>query len=223
MKKISFLLIVLAVIITSCSSSISIVDKPVVYDAEREQYSIDYMNDRYGLNKDTATIDPKMIVLHWTSIPTLQKSFEAFNPAKLPNWRPDIKSAGPLNVAAQFLVDRDGTIYRLMPEDKMARHVIGLNHIAIGVENVGGTVETPLTDEQLKANVKLVKYLKGKFPEIEYLIGHLEYTNFEEHELWLEKDPKYRTTKIDPGESFINNARKKTSKYKWKPVPKKNN
>ena len=29
--------------------------------------------------------------------------------------------------SAQFLVDRDGTIYSLMPETFMARHVIGLN------------------------------------------------------------------------------------------------
>lgn len=42
-----------------------------------------------------------------------------------------------LNVSTQFLVDRDGTIFRLLPDTTFARHVIGLNHLAIGIENIG--------------------------------------------------------------------------------------
>ena len=154
MNKLNFLLIALSITLASCNT-IKIIDKPIVYDDEREKYSIEYLNERYGLQKDTATINPKMIVVHWTYIPSLEKSFDAFNPVILPSFRADIKSAGPLNVSAQFFVDQDGTIYRLMPEDKMARHVIGLNHVAIGIENIGGTAETPLTKMQLKANIKL--------------------------------------------------------------------
>ena len=52
----------------------------------------------------------------------------------------------------------------------MARHVIGLNHCAIGIENVGGTIDTPLTKKQLKANIKLVNYLKQQYPKIDYSI-----------------------------------------------------
>lgn len=206
--------------LASCSS-VKIIDKPVTFDDEREKLTLEYLENRYGLIQETPTITPKMVVVHWTAIPTLKKSFDAFNPSVLPNWRPDIKSGGALNVAAQFLVDRDGTVYRLIPETIMARHVIGLNHCAIGIENVGGTDETPLTKAQFKANVKLIEYLKNKYPDIEYVIGHLEYTNFEDHELWLEKDPNYRTEKTDPGVEFINNIRTKTSKYNWKPIPKR--
>ena len=86
-----------------------------------------------------------------------------------------------------------------MPETTMARHVIGLNHAAIGIENVGGTEAMPLTKAQIKSNIRLVKYLSKKYP-IDYLIGHYEYANFEGHELWLEKDDGYRTEKTDPGE-----------------------
>ena len=95
-----------------------------------------------------------------------------------------------------------------MPENYMARHVIGLNHSSIGIENVGGNDTLPLTDMQVEANIKLVKYLKNKFPTIDYLIGHYEYTNFEGHELWLEVDDNYRTEKVDPGEKFMNSVRK---------------
>ncbi|WP_372945427.1 peptidoglycan recognition family protein, partial [Muriicola sp.] len=124
-----------------------------------------------------------------------------------------------LNVSSHFLVGRDGTIYRLMPETVMGRHVIGLNHCAIGVENVGGTDETPLTEAQLRSNIWLVDYLSKKY-NIEYLIGHYEYPLFEGHELWLEKDPAYRTEKDDPGEEFMARVRKATKNWKFKPVPK---
>ena len=105
-----------------------------------------------------------------------------------------------------------------MPETTMARHVIGLNHCAIGIENVGGTKDTPLTKAQLKSNIKLVKYLAARY-EIEYLIGHYEYTNFVDHELWLEKDPNYRTKKTDPGKEFLNNVKEATKKLNFKPTP----
>lgn len=204
----------------SCSVSNKIVDKPIIFDDERETLSLQYLSERYGIIAESSTIVPKMIVLHWTAIPTLQKSFDAFNNATLPNWRPEIKSASGLNVSSQFLVDQDGTIYRLMPETTMARHVIGLNHCAIGIENVGGTKDTPLTKAQLKSNIKLVKYLSSKY-NIDYLIGHYEYTNFVGHELWLEKDPNYRTTKTDPGKDFLDNVKKATKKLNFKQTPKK--
>ena len=59
-------------------------------------------------------------------------------------------------------------------------------------------------------------------PEIEYVIGHFEYPNFDGTELWLEKDAGYRTEKTDPGKEFIHTIRQETSKYNWKPVPEIN-
>ncbi len=116
---------------------------------------------------------PRIIVLHWTAIDDLEASFRAFDRETLAG-RPDLDSAGHVNVSIQFLVDRDGTIYRLMPETHMARHVIGLNYSAIGVENVGGAGGVDnLTDAQIKANVRLVRYLAKKYSTIQQLIGHI--------------------------------------------------
>ena len=107
-------------------------------------------------------------------------------------------------MSIQFLVDRDGNIYRLMPETWMARHVIGLNYNSIGVENVGGAGGAPdLTPAQVEADIRLVRYLVQKYPTIRYLIGHHEYRVFEGHPLWLERDPGYRTPKSDPGPAFM--------------------
>lgn len=214
-----YLLLFTSILLISCSVKTKIVDKPITFDKEREALTLQYLSERYDINNGTTKITPKIIVLHWTAIPSLENTFKAFEKSKITNSRPDIKSSGALNVSSQFVVDQDGTIYRLMPETTMARHVIGLNHCAIGIENVGGTKDTPLTKAQLKANIKLVKYLASKY-DIDYVIGHYEYTNFEDHELWLEKDPNYRTKKTDPGKEFLNAVKKGTKHINLKPTPK---
>ncbi len=207
----------LVCLFTGCAAKFKIIDKPLVFDDERKQLTLAYLSDRYGLEQNDPTIIPKMIVLHWTVIPTFEESFATFNPASLPS-RPDIKAASALNVSSQFMVDRDGTIYRLLPETTMARHVIGLNHCAIGIENVGGTDDLPLTEAQLESNIWLVNYLSGKY-NIDYLIGHYEYTLFEDHELWLEKDDGYRTEKTDPGAGFMEKVREATQAHAFQPLP----
>ena len=107
---------------------------------------------------------------------------------------------------AHFVVDRDGTIYRLAPETWMGRHTIGLNHIAIGVENVGDGARYPLTRAQVEANARLVRYLAGKHA-ITHVIGHHESARMEGHAYWRELDPKYRNRKPDPGKAFMRKVR----------------
>ena len=220
MLKSGFLTYFIIFFLSSCNS-VKITDKPITYDDERKQLSLDYLEKRYGIVKNEPSIEPRMIVVHWTAIPSFEKSFNAFEKSKLPNYRSDITSASALNVSAQFLIDQNGKIYRLLPETTMARHVIGLNHCAIGIENVGGTADMPLTQKQLKSNIKLIEYLKGQFPDIDYVIGHYEYTHFEDHPLWMEIDKGYRTEKTDPGKDFIENIRASTSYLNWEPVPDK--
>lgn len=216
------ILIVFLLNLVSCSISRDIVDKPVIFDEERMALTNEYMAERYGMASDSAIIDPKMIVLHWTAIPTFKGSYDVFYNVKLPSWRDQIQTASNLNVSSHFLVDRDGTIYRLMPETLMARHVIGLNHIAIGIENVGGLKGNRLTRAQRRSNIWLVEYLKDKY-EIEYLIGHYEYTNFVDHPYWLEKDDSYRTEKTDPGRRFLKKVKRATKNLNFKPTPQKTN
>ncbi|MGY5848903.1 N-acetylmuramoyl-L-alanine amidase [Salegentibacter sp. F14] len=219
----NLVLISIIILLVSCGTNRNpeyfIIDKPINFNEERRELSLSYMNDRYNLQRRNPKITPKMIVLHWTAIPSLEASFNAFDPVRLPGARIDIKKAGALNVSSHFLVHRNGEIYRLMPENLMARHVIGLNHVAIGIENVGGTKDAPLTPAQLDANIYLVHYLAEKY-DIDYLIGHYEYTNFEDHPLWREQDGQYRTHKTDPGIDFMDAVRDETKKFNFKPVPK---
>ena len=191
-----------------CASSPTIYDRPIPFSTPRQEATLDYIHEHYDRQPADISIEPRIVVLHWTAIGDLAASFDAFEPERLPSSRPDLAGAGQVNVSIQFLVDRDGTIYRLMPETWMARHVIGLNYNAIGVENVGGDESIDdLTDAQIEANTRLVRYLVKRYPSIEYLIGHSEYREFEGHPLWLELDDGYRTEKVDPGDRFMTAVR----------------
>lgn len=193
---------------SACTTKgLTITQKPIQFDSLRIALSLEYMKDHHGIETKQATIVPKVIVIHHTVIPGLTATFQAFDPPTLPGNRAYIQQSSSLNVSSQFAVDRDGTIYQFLPDTVFARHVIGLNHCAIGIENVGGTPELPLTKAQWKANIKLVKYLTQKH-NITYLIGHHEYQAFIGHELWKESDPEYLTDKNDPGELFMKKVRK---------------
>ena len=146
----------------SCYDWQPIQQKPIQFGKERISLTRQYQRSHYGINSKSIEIEPKMIVLHWTCIAKLDVTFRVFDSSAFPELSPR-RSELPddLNVSSHFLVDRDGTIYQLMPETWMARHVIGLNHYAIGIENIGGIDgKDDLTDEQAKANAFLVCYLK---------------------------------------------------------------
>ncbi len=183
-----------------------IFEKPIIFDQERTRLSLEYLEKRHGIVQQTPTIVPRMVVVHWTAVPTLEATYELFNGPRLAG-RPDITKASALNVSAHFLVDRDGAIFRLLPDTVFARHTIGLNYMAIGIENIGGP-DAPLTKAQCKANELLIRHFAKKYP-FEYLIGHHEYYAFRGSPLWKETDPNYLTQKQDPGPKFMRKLRKR--------------
>lgn len=225
MKKIFLCLLASCALIQAqepSSQTLRIVDKPIMFTQKRIAMTKEYIKSSYGLDVKDIVITPKIIVLHWTAEMDFERSFNRLNPELLLSDRKDILKAGALNVSSHFMVDRDGTVYRLMPENWMARHVIGLNYSSIGIENIGGkgNQAEDLTPAQLKSNIALVRYLKNKYPSIEYMIGHYEYTWMEKTPLWLEKDTSYRTIKADPGPKFMNAVRSAVKELQLKTPPK---
>jgi N-acetylmuramoyl-L-alanine amidase len=168
---------------------------------------------------DSISFVPRLIVVHYTAIPTLAETLATFAPLEIDAGRELVARNGRLNVGIHFVVDRDGAIHALYPETVMARHVIGLNHVAIGIENVGDADlggpawRAPLTPAQLAANVALVRDLVRRHPTIEYVIGHHEYRDVEHpahpaHALYHEAVEGYRTQKVDPGRRFMKQLRR---------------
>ena len=188
--------------------ALEIIDRPIRFDAERKELTRDYIRLHYGLEVKEITIVPRAIVVHWTGTRSLKGTWRAFNRVRARRARRHLIRGGAVNVSAHFLVGRDGTIYRLMPETWMGRHCIGLNYDAIGIENMGGGDKYPLTRAQLKANIALVRYLKAKHKQIRYMIGHLEWRKVQNLPIFRELDPTYRNAKADPGPRFMKRLRK---------------
>lgn len=194
-----------------------VVDRPIPFGPHRQALSLDYIHRHYDPGARDITIAPRIIVIHWTGAGSLASAFATFRPDELPPQRRDIQRGGTLNVSAHFLVDRDGTVYRLMPETWLARHTIGLNRIALGIENIGGP-DRPLTDAQLTANARLVRALANRH-QIDYLIGHHEYGRFRGSPLWQERLRGYWTGKADPGPKFMTRLRKQIQDLRLKDRP----
>jgi len=199
------LLVLMACFTKAQSNELKIISKPIDYSRERINLSLDYLKSHYNMVQNSPTISPKIIVLHYTAGGTVETNYKYFNRTHLESARNTLKKQSTLNVSSQFIVDRDGTVYQLMEPNLFARHTIGLNYCAIGIENIGSKSQ-PLTEKQVLANAQLVRYLTKKY-KIEYLIGHSEYSAFRGSKLWKETDPNYFTVKEDPGKDFMKKVR----------------
>jgi hypothetical protein len=182
-------------------------ERPITLDEARRRRTIAYRQRHQDPAARDVLIEPRMIILHHTGGGDLDATWRYFDRPVIEAGRTSVARGGELNVSAHFLVDRDGAIVRLMPETWMARHCVGLNHLAIGVENVGDGAAQPLTDAQLAADVALVRDLKRRFPGITHLIGHHEYRAFEGHPFYSEREPAERPPQEDPGPAFMRAVR----------------
>ncbi len=176
-----------------------IIDRPVRLTEYRRQLTREYAFRHYG--EEFTEIVPQAVIVHWTESPEADGVYDYFYK--------EVRKDGTLNVCSQFLVDRDGTIFRLTPETMLDRHAIGYNWCAIGIENVGGVDrKEDLTPEQLQANVLLIRYLREKYPTVRYVWGHYQQTLAKSSGLFKENVEGYFHGKVDPGPKFMKALRK---------------
>lgn len=191
-------------------TTLAIVDAPMAWSAERERLTLEYRRRHSDPDATDLTIAPTVIVLHYTSGSSAKATRGYFDNPQIEKERAQLRRAGAVNVSAHFVVDRDGTIYRLQPETRYARHCIGLNHIAIGIENVGDEDKHPLTDAQVEADAALVRDLARRFP-ITHLFGHFEVMKLGASPLFVEREAAYRNDKPDPGPTFLAKVRERVA------------
>ena len=176
-----------------------IIDRPVRLTEYREQLEREYTLRHYG--EAFTEIVPQAVIVHWTVSRDADSVHRYFYK--------EARADGTLNVCSQFLVDRDGTIFRLTPETMLDRHAIGYNWCAIGIENVGGVDnKEDLTPAQLQANVMLIRYLQEKYPTIRYVWGHYQQTAAKQSGLYKENVQGYFHEKADPGAKFMKGLQK---------------
>ena len=191
-------------------------------EPERQELTKEYLKKHCGVEcqkegEYTVHMNPKAVVIHWTAGSSAKSAWNTFASATL-RGRKDIRSGGSVNVSSQFLIDRDGTIYQLLDSTRVARHCIGLNHLSIGIENVGDGKKYPLTAAQISSNIVLIRHLHAQYP-ITHLIGHHEHNQMRGHEYFIEKDPKYKSYKPDPGDAIMKQLREGLKDLSLQGVP----
>jgi len=184
------------------ANALVIVDAPMAWSAEREQLTLLYRREHSDPEATDLAIDPRVIVLHYTAGGSAAATRHYFDNVRVEAARKELARAGAVNVSAHFVVDRDGTIYRLQPPTRFARHCIGMNHIAIGIENAGDEAKFPLTEAQVAADAALVRDLARRF-RITHLLGHHEVMKVRDHPYYVERDATYQNDKPDPGPRFM--------------------
>jgi N-acetylmuramoyl-L-alanine amidase len=146
-----------------------IVWKPIPYGAARKAQMAHYAQLHYGIH--SWRLKPRVIVEHYTATTTFQPVWNAFAADS-----PDPELGQLPGTCAHFVIDRDGTIYQLVPLTVMCRHTVGLNYAAIGIEHVGTSDAEILHDPaQLRASLALTAWLQHRFHiALANVIGHNE-------------------------------------------------
>lgn len=189
------------------AQSLHVSEYPIQSD-ERKELIREYARAHYGVD-DWRLTDPEMIVVHFTGTESDAESLSVFAPARLSSTRRDIDSGGSVNVGIHYVIWKDGTIWSLLPETDMARHAIGFNYTALGIEMTGSRPES-LTPAQLDSCAALVADIARRIPSIHYLCGHHEYLQSGRAHLVLFRDlvSGYApTVKVDPGDRFMSDLR----------------
>jgi len=145
-----------------------IVVKPIPLSPARLAETRAYAERHYGV--DTWRLrHPHVIVEHYTASDTLASAYATFasNASNL---------GEQPGVCTHFMIDRDGTIYRLVPANIICRHTVGLNYTAIGIEHVGTSDAQILADKrQLDASLRLTLWLMSRYGiRLRNVIGHNE-------------------------------------------------
>ncbi len=163
------LALALAVAALAAPQKPHIVWKPIPYGAARKAEMAQYAEKHYGIR--SWVLHPKVIVEHYTANESFAATWNAFAANT-----PDPELGELPGTCAHFVIDRDGTIYQLVPLEVICRHTVGLNYVAIGIEHVGESDAQILHDPaQLHASLELTAWLMSRFHiSLRNVIGHDE-------------------------------------------------
>jgi N-acetylmuramoyl-L-alanine amidase len=186
------------------------VDTFDILSPKKLELTVQYNKENYGINSyrlDT----PRIVVVHYTAIDDLDATLNLFKQDHIASSRDYIKDFSSLNVGIHYVVAKDGHIFHLMPDTVVARHLIGFNHVSLGIENIAKD-SSGLTNEQVESDAKLVEFLVRKYPTIKYMIAHHEYndTTLSHYKYFRSLNTAYKPYgKIDPGPNFMSKLRKR--------------
>lgn len=165
-----------------------VVDAPLPYVALLEQRALERID---------------LAVIHCTELPDLATA-RAYGERVL-------YPSGTGN-SGHYYIDRDGSVTRYVPEERVAHHVRGLNPRSIGIElvNTGRypdwldsrrqAMDQPYPDAQIDALVALLGELAARLPALRHIAGH---EDLDRERVPASDDPSVQVhRKLDPGPRF---------------------
>jgi hypothetical protein len=149
-----------------------ITQKYIAFGAKRKRETAAYCKRHYGSKQATYVLsNPHVVVLHFTAGSNWMSAWYTFNNDTKYQSTPGLWEYP--GTSAHFIVCKDGTIIQCVPLDLRARHAIGMNWTAIGIEIVqevpagktGHWADQQILNrpKQIDAVLKLVRYLQGRF------------------------------------------------------------
>ncbi|HET8592148.1 MAG TPA: peptidoglycan recognition family protein [Solirubrobacterales bacterium] len=157
----------------------------IPYTKERKRDMAAYSKRHYGGYKWRLR-NPKLIVIHYAVAGSIRTIYNTFAPN-----RPDVEYGERPGVCSHFAVGAGGGSVKFVPVSIRCRHVVGLNHVSIGIEHVGFSDSDVLNrPAQLNGSLRLTQWLRCRFGiPIEGVIGHNESLS---SPYYKELDPRFK-------------------------------
>jgi N-acetylmuramoyl-L-alanine amidase len=116
-----------------------------------------------------------LVVIHCTELPDLALAREYGERV--------LYDTGTGN-SGHYYIDRDGSLHRFVPPERIAHHTRGYNERSVGIELVNAgrypdwldsrrqAMDEPYTDAQVDALLALLGHLVATLPALEFIAGH---------------------------------------------------
>jgi N-acetylmuramoyl-L-alanine amidase len=134
---------------------------------EWEQEYREYFQQYYRTSD--LTLKPRMITLHYSGTENFARLWHTFVNGGVYDGK-----KGHLSV--HFVVDKDGSIYELMPLNRKSRGTYGVNHVTISINLIGRNEQELISNnKQLRTSFALVRWLMKRYniPK-EKVLAHTE-------------------------------------------------
>ena len=161
---------------TAAGAGAGAVPKPTIhkwripYPASRKRDMARYSKRHYGHFRWRLRY-PKLIVQHISVTRTAREVWNTFAPNV-----PDPEYGELPGVCSHFVISPKGRIFKLVPVAIRCRHVVGLNHVSIGIEHVGYADGDVLgRKRQLRTSLRLTRWLRCRHRiTVRRVTGHNE-------------------------------------------------
>jgi N-acetylmuramoyl-L-alanine amidase len=157
----------------------------IPYTTKRKRDMAAYSKRHYGAYKWRLR-NPKLIVIHYAVAGSIGTIYNTFAPN-----RPDVEFGELPGVCSHYAVGAGGGAVKFVSPTIRCRHVVGLNHVSIGIEHVGFRDADILNrSAQLNGSLKLTHWLRCRFGiPVEGVIGHNESLS---SPYYKELDPRFK-------------------------------